>query len=144
MTSLEVSFLQPIVAKVIRRRVGSGVDAPAIAAAARRAYDELAAVFVPLISQAGVDALVARASHLTKREYPLDRHDEKAAAEPFSQAIGWMEHQDPTLALGAATLLLANFAALLATLIGETLTMRYLRKAWLGDFSDTKPEGTEP
>ena len=143
MTSLEVSILKPVVANAIRRRAGSGADALAIAAGARLAYQDLAAVLVSLLSQAGVDALVGRASQLTKREYPLDRHEEETA-EPFGQAMRWAERQNPTLALGAATMLLATFAALLAALIGEPLTTRYLRKAWPGDFSDTRPEGTQP
>lgn len=139
MTSLEVTILQPLVVNVITRRAGSGAPAPAIAAAARSAYDELAAVLVPIISEAGVDALIARALHLTKRQYPSEETTEERA-EPFDV---WLDRQDPALVLGAASAILATFAELLASLIGEPLTTRYLRKAWTDSFPDAIPEGEE-
>ena len=142
MTSSETVVLQKLVVSVIMRRAGSGADATAVAAAVRRAYDDLAPVLVPLISQSGFDALLARALQLAQREYPSDHAGEEQAAEPFGRVSLWVEGQDPTLAAEAAAAMLATFAALLAALIGEPLTMRYLRKAWPDDFSDTKPEGT--
>jgi hypothetical protein len=144
MSSLEVTTLHTAVANVITRRAGSGADASAVAAATRRACDDLAVVLVPLISQAGVDALIDRAVHLAKREYPLGQAGEEEAAEPFDQVRLWLERQDPALAIGAATMMLATFATLLAALIGEPLTTRYLRKAWPDGFSDTTPESTKP
>ena len=138
MTSIDVTALQPLVANVITRRAGSAASAPAVAAAARRAYDDLAAVLVPIISQAGVDALVARALHLTKREYPVDLAEKEMSAEPFCL---WLEQQNPAVVLGASTAILSTFAALLASLIGEPLTRRYLRKAWSDGVADSKPEG---
>lgn len=139
MTSLEVTILQPLVVNVITRRAGPDASAPAIAAAARSAYDELAAVLVPIISEAGVDALIARALHLTKRQYPNEETAEERA-EPFDV---WLDRQDPALVLGAASAILATFAELLASLIGEPLTTRYLRKAWTDSFPDAIPEGEE-
>lgn len=136
MTSLEVAVLQPLVANVITRRAGAGAPAPAIAAAARLAYDELSAVLVPIISQAGADALIARALHLTKRRYP----DQEKREEP-AEAFGvWLDRQDPAFVLGAASAILVTFAELLASLIGEPLTTRYLRKAWADAFPDATPE----
>lgn len=140
MTSLEVTVLQPRVAGVITRRAGAGTSAPAIAAAARRAYDELAAVLVPIISQAGVDALIARALHLTKRQYP-DQEPREERAEPFDV---WLHRQDPAVVLGAASAILVTFAELLASLIGEPLTTRYMRKAWTDGFPDATPEDERP
>ena len=144
MSSLEVTTLRTAVANVITRRAGSGADASAVAAATRRTCDDLAVVLVPLISRTGVDALIDRALHLAKREYPSDPAGDDEAAEPFDQVRLWLERQDPARAVGAAAMMLATFAALLATLIGEPLTTRYLRKAWPDGFSDTKPEGTKP
>lgn len=127
---------------VITRRVGSGADATAVAAAVRRANDDLAVVLVPLISQPGFDALLARALQLAQRQYPSDHAGEEQDADPFGRISLWVERQDPILATDAAGAMLATFAELLATLIGEPLTMRYLRKAWPDGFSDTRPEGT--
>ncbi len=91
MTSLEVTVLEPFAAGVITRRAGSGASVLAIAAAARRAYDELAVVLVPIIRQAGADALIARELHLTKRQCP-DPETREAPAEPFGV---WLDRQYP-------------------------------------------------
>lgn len=131
------TLLQKVVATMITRRAGASADTPAVAAAARRAYDDLAAALVPLISQAGVDALVRRASHLAAREYPSDHAGDEQAAEAFGRVSLWLEGQDRTAATDAAAAMFGSFAALLAALIGEPLTIRYLRKAWPDGFADT-------
>jgi hypothetical protein len=141
MTSSETTDAQKMIVSVLRRRAGSGADAAAVAAAARRAYEELAVVLVPLISQAGVDAMAARALHLVRREYPSDQAGEEQAAEPFGRVTLWLERQDPTVATDAAAAMLMALSGLLATLIGEPLTTRYMRKAWPYDFSDTSQRG---
>jgi hypothetical protein len=143
MTAPETIVLQEVVVSVITRRAGSGADPTAVAAAARRAYDDLAVVLGPLIGQAGVDALVARAWHLAQRKYPAGPTGEELAAEPFGQVSLWLERQAPPFATAAAAAMFATFAVLLATLIGEPLTTRFLRKAWPDDFFDTRPEGTQ-
>jgi hypothetical protein len=137
----EDTLLQTVVVTMITRRAGSAADATAVAAAARRAYDDLAAALVPLISQAGVDALVARAFHLAAREYPSDHAGEKQDAEAFGRVSLWLERQDRTAAIDAAAAMFVTFAALLAALIGEPLTTRYLRKAWPDDFAGTAERG---
>jgi hypothetical protein len=130
MTSPDTSAFQKVIVTTLTRRAGSVADATGVARAVRSVYGDLAAALVPLISQAGVDALVARALHLAQREYPLEQAGDEQADEPFAQVIRWVERQrDPTLATDAAAAMLATFAALLATLIGEPLTTRYLRKA---------------
>jgi hypothetical protein len=142
MTPPETTVLLKVAGGVIARRAGSGADALAVAAAARRAYDDLAGALAPLISKAGVDALLARALHLAQREYPSDLAGEEPAAEPLGQVSLWLERQDSAMATDAAAAMFAAFAALLATLIGEPLTTRYLRKAWPDGFSGTTPMGT--
>ena len=142
MPSPETAVLLEVVVSVLTRRAGSGAVAAAVAAAARRAYDDLATVLAPLISQVGVDALLARALHVTRRNYPSDQAAEEQA-EPFAQVTLWLEQQDPTFATDAAATMFATFAALLTTLIGEPLTTRYLRKAWPDGFSETRAEGTQ-
>ncbi len=139
----ENTLLHTVVVTMITRRAGSSAaDATAVAAAARRAYDALAAALVPLIGQAGVDALVARALHLAAREYPSDDAGEGQAAEAFGQVSLWLERQNRAAATDAAAAMFGSFAALLAALIGEPLTTRYLRKAWPDGFADTS-EGME-
>jgi hypothetical protein len=140
MPSPETAVLIEAIVSVLTRHAGSGAG---VAAAARRAYDDLTPVLAPLISQVGVDALVARALHVTRRDYPSDQAAEEEVTEPFAQVTLWLEQQDPTLAADAAAAMFTTFAALLTTLIGEPLMTRYLRKAWPDAFSETRSEGTQ-
>ena len=104
-------------------------------------------MLAPLISASGVEALWGRAFDLAQREYPADeRRDESCATtdEPFAQATLWLERQAPEEATDAAAAMFATFAQLLATLIGEPLTTRYLEKAWPDGFSDAQPTRKKP
>ena len=129
----ETTALRQRMARVITQRAGSSADASDVAAASRRTHEELTAVFAPLISSAGVEALSGRAFDLAQREYP--------AGEPFGEMTQWLERQVSSVATEAAAAMFATFAELLATLIGETLTTRYLEKAWPDGFSDAQPKG---
>ncbi len=139
----EAVVLRERLVRVITRGVGSSTGASAVAASARRTYDELTAVFAPLISSAGVQALSGRAFDLAQREYPADerRGGRAPADEPFGEVTLWLERQAPAVAADAAAALFATFAELLTALIGEPLTMRYLEKAWPDGFSDAQPKG---
>jgi hypothetical protein len=141
MPSPETAVLVEAIVSVLTRHAGSGAG---VAAAVRRAYDDVTPVLAPLISQVGVDALVARALHVTRRDYPSDQAAEEEVTEPFAQVTLWLEQQDPTLAADAAAAMLATFAGLLSALIGEPLTTRYLRKAWPEDFSAARQKRTHP
>lgn len=115
-----------------------------MAAAARKTQDDLIAVFAPLISSSGVEALSGRAFDLARREYPADErrgNNDTPTTEPFGQVSQWLERQSPSAATDAAAALFASFAELLTTLIGEPLTTRYLKKAWPDGFSDAQPKG---
>ncbi len=144
MTSPLTPVLQKVIVTMLTRRSGSGADATGVATAVRSVYDDLATALVPLISQAGVDALVARALHLAARDYPSAHAGEEQVAEPAAQVIRWVERQsDPAVATDAAAAMLAMFAGLLAALIGEPLTRRYLRKAWPDDSVGASAEGEQ-
>jgi len=124
------------------RQAGPEADAAAVAAAARRAYDDLVRVLAPLIGQVGIDALGARAVHLAQREYPwlAKTRDPEQAESSLTDVSTSLEQQDPALAAEAAAAVLATFTGLLATLIGEPLTARLMHQAWPVVFSDA---GTE-
>ena len=114
-----------------------------MAAAARLTHDDLTAMLAPLISSAGVEALWGRAFDLARREFPGDerRGDNTCTTdEPFAQVAHWLETQLSSTATDAAAAMFATFAELLATLIGEPLTTRYLEKAWPDGFSDAQPK----
>ena len=142
MTSPETTVLRQRLVRVITGRLGSSTGADAVAAAARLTYDDLTAVFAPLISSAGVEALWGRAFDLAQREYPAAAHsgDNHPTDEPFGQVTVWLEKQLPSAATDAAAAMFATFAQLLTALIGEPLTMRYLEKAWPDGFSDAEPK----
>jgi len=140
MTLPENADLRPVAMSVLTRRAGSSADAAVVAAAARRAYDDLAGVVVPLIGQVGVDALTARASHLAQRQYSWGQTEEKQGAGPFGHVGLWLERQDSAVATEAAAEVLSTLGGLLVTFIGQPLTMRLLRKAWPDGFPDVSSQ----
>ena len=144
MTALGRAELRQLALKVLEQHAGPAADTAALAAAARRAYDDLARVSAPLIGQVGVDALTGRALHLAQREYPWLVHarEPKQAEGPFAQVFLCLEGQDPAVATAAAGAVFATFMGLLVTFIGEPLTAGLLRKAWPAAFSDAGTEET--
>jgi hypothetical protein len=144
MTAVENAALRQLALTVLARHTGPAEGAEAVAAAALRAYDDLARVSAPLIGQIGVDALTGRALHLAQRDYPwlADTREPEQAEGPFTQVMVCLERQDPAVATEAAGAVFATFMGLLITFIGEPLTMRLLRKAWPDAFSDASTEET--
>jgi hypothetical protein len=138
MTALGNAALRQLALKTLAQHAGPAAGAEALAAAARRAYDDLARVSTPLIGLVGVDALTGRALHLVQREYPwlVDTRRPEQAEESFAQVVLCLEQQDPAVATEAAGAVFATFTGLLVTFIGEPLTAGLLRKAWPAAFSD--------
>ncbi len=129
--------------RVITRRAGSSTGTTSVVAAARLAHEELIAALSPLIGGVAVEALWERAFVLVQREYPAEerRGENHTPDEPFARVTLWLERQDETIATDAAAAIFATFAELLAALIGEPLTTRYLKKAYGGVFSINGPPG---
>jgi len=144
MTALGHAARRQLALKVLAQLAGPAAGTEALAAAARRAYDDLARVSAPLIGQVGVDALTGRALHLVQREYPwlVDAREPEHAEGPFTQVMVCLERQDPAVATAAAGAVFATFTGLLVTFIGEPLTAGLLRKAWPAAFSDASTEET--
>ena len=142
MTALGHAARRQLALKVLAQLAGPAAGTEALAAAARRAYDDLARVSAPLIGQVGVDALTGRALHLARREYPwlVQTREPEQAEGPFTQVILSLERQDPAVATEAAGAVFATFTGLLVTFIGEPLTAGLLRKAWPDAFSDARTE----
>jgi hypothetical protein len=144
MTTLGDAALRQLALNVLAQHAGSAAGAEALAAAARRAYDDLAEVSAPLIGQVGVDALTGRALYLARQEYSwlVDAREPDHTHEPFAQVITSLERQNPAVATEGAAAVFAIFAGLLVTFIGEPLTAGLLRKAWPKAFSDAHTEET--
>jgi hypothetical protein len=143
-TALESPALRQLALKALAQRAGSAAGAGALAAAAQRAYDDLAQVSTPLIGQVGVDALTGRTLYLAQRKYPWLIHTREPDEwkGPFAQIVFCLERQDPAVATEAAGAVLTTLTGLLVTFIGEPLTTRLLRKAWPDAFSDASIEET--
>ena len=144
MTDLRDAALRQLALKMLAHHAGPAAGAQALAAAARRAYDDLARASAPLIGQVGVDALTGRALHLAQREYPWLVHtrEPEQAGGPFAQVVFNLERQDPAVATEAAGAVFTTFTGLLVTFIGEPLTAGLLRQAWPAAFSDASKEET--
>ena len=134
MSGADETPVSELALQVVGKRAGPSASATVLAAVAQRTYNELAEVAAPLIGQAGVEALMSRAVHLARREYPWlgsDRpdptqHEENAFAD-VARCLGQAEAGS---AADAAAAVFARLVGLLATLIGDRLTASLLYKAW--------------
>jgi hypothetical protein len=134
--------LRQAIRRALTQEAGTDADAKALAAAALRVYDTLAGQLALLIGEGGVRALTARSLHLVRRDFPwlAEAQDPDPSEGPFAQVGSCLERQEPAIATEAAAAVLATLGGLLATLIGETLTMRVLRAAWPSAFPHETPQ----
>jgi hypothetical protein len=141
-TALGNPALRQLALRALAQRKGSTAGAGALAAAAQRAYEDLARVSAPLIGDVGVNALAGRTLYLAQRQYPWLVHTREPEQwnGPIEQIVFCLERQDPAVATEAAGAVLATLTGLLVTFIGEPLTTGLLREAWPDAFSDA---GTE-
>ena len=123
---------------VISRYAGPTPDAIATAAAARRAYAELARVSAVLIGTVGFDVLASRAVHLARPEYPrlADTADQRTPEGAFAVVLRCVQGLDPVSGGECAAAVLGRLAGLLVAFVGEGLTWRLLREAWPVAFAD--------
>ena len=135
---------QRVFRRMLAREAGTGANAPAIAAAARRLCERFAEQLTPLIGDAGVAAICARSLHLTQRNIPglAPVRPSAQGDAPFALLQRSLEQQEPAAATEAAVALLATVGELLASFIGESLTTRLLREAWPDDFAGDTTEET--
>ena len=129
--------------RVLARHAATAGDATAVAAAASRAYDDLAQVLAPVIGDVGVAAMTDRALHLAARQYRwLPARDPGSADTPYTQVVDALKRQDSTEAAAAAAAVLATILGLLATFLGEPLAARLVQQAWPDALSSVDTEET--
>jgi hypothetical protein len=138
------SIRQQVFRRLLAREAGTGANAPAVAAAARRLSERLAEQLTPLIGDAGVAAICARSLHLTLRSVQ--------GLAPVATAVQGdspcvllqrsLEQQELAPATEAAVVALTTVTGLLASFIGEGLTTTLLRQAWPEDFPGDTTEET--
>lgn len=138
MTVLRHAALRRIALQVLTQRVGTAHGAEALATAARSTYDDLAEVCAPLIGQAGIDALTARALYLAQQDYAwlADDKGPERPKEPFGPVLARLAEQDSAVATEGAAAVFAMLVGLLVTFIGKPLSAGLLRKAWPEASSD--------
>jgi hypothetical protein len=141
MTVSDPSALLALAVRVLATRTDDA-GALGLAASARTAYDDLSRASVPLIGQAGFDAMAGRAIHLAQRVHPClaAMPPREPALEPFARVAACLGRQAPAVAAPAAAEVLAILTGLFVTFIGEPLTMRLLHQAWPDGFSGATEE----
>ena len=104
----------------------SASDSAACAAAAGRVYEKLDAQLTPLLGRAGFQALLARTAKLANAKLaPL-----AGALEDAAQLSARLQSLEPTFAAETAAVLFGTFLDLIATFIGDRLTVQVLRRSW--------------
>lgn len=138
------SIRQRVFRRLLAREAGTGANAPAIAAAARRVCERFAEQLTPLIGDAGMAAICARSLHLTERSFRGIASVRTSAQgdSPFAPLQLFLEQQEPAAATEAAVAVLATTSDLLALFIGDGLTASLLREAWPEDFAGDTTEDT--
>lgn len=115
--------------------------APAMEGAFRRLHEHMH----NLIGQAGFQALLARAAHLTRTEAPWIESI-TIQVEPVLTLTGLaerVESQGAAEVTEGLKLLLANLIGLLCTFIGDSLTLLLIRRIWPEVALETPGSGSE-
>jgi hypothetical protein len=137
------NFRERVFRRMLAREAGTTADASAIAAAARRLYEQLAQQLTPLIGGAGAAAIFARSLHLTHRQVPglapVRTPDDQ---EPIARAQRFLESQESAAATEAAIAVLVTVCELLESFIGSKLTTDHLRQVWPDGFGGDTSEET--
>ena len=119
-----------------------GLNTRDLAQPAITAWRQIAERLEPVIGARGVDALFARALHLTSRRIPWLATNAALgnSAEALAQLAVRLESQEASIAAAAGDLLLLTFTGLLANMIGEPLTGRLLGALWKQDTPHSRME----
>ncbi|PZR99203.1 MAG: hypothetical protein DLM70_15780 [Chloroflexi bacterium] len=117
---------------LLTMEMGDQTSLAALPAAAERAFQKLCRLLAELVTRTGCQALVARALHLTRFEFPFlagvrATTNRDVPLEGLQESLGDVE---PAHAHEGLVLLLANLIALLVTFIGEGVTLRLLADVW--------------
>jgi len=95
-----------------------------------RAWERLAAQLSPLIGETGLCALYARALRLAMPQYPFPAPTTGSIAVFLATLRENLASADTQTASEANAALLDTFTGLLASLIGNSLTVRQMHAAW--------------
>jgi hypothetical protein len=117
---------------LLAREMGDRADRADPVGAAESACRKLSECVARLVTVVAFQALLARALHLARAEFPSlagvrPGPSPDACLEGLSERLEGVEPARATEALAAV---LANLLGLLATFIGDDITLRVVRDAW--------------
>lgn len=127
---------------ILASEMGDRQEPTAVAEAAELACQKLSQRLARLVTVAGGQALLARALHLARPDFPF-LEGVRPGSSPESCLEGLREHVqrvEPARAREGLALVLASLLGLLATFIGDELTLRLVRDVW----PDARLGGTGP
>lgn len=116
-----------------------------VAAAAIRLWAQMAIQIIGIVGEGGFNALYARSVFLAQSRFPWLAVSAQSplADHRFAELKNQLEGQPPAQASEANVLLLITFTDILASLIGEQLTVTILRSAWGHEIMDVVGKGLE-
>ena len=125
--------------QLVKRRMSQPTEEK-VADTAIDLWEQIATQIISIIGEGGFDSLYLRNVSLTQSTYPWLAAvlPQSKTDQRFKDLQISFEGQTPEQASAANSLLLITFTDILATLIGEQLTIRLLRSAW-GDDPSEKP-----
>ena len=103
-----------------------------VADAAVELWAQMATQIISIVGEGGFDSLYARSLYLNQTIFPWLAADSAfpQTGSRFANLKMNFEGQTPALAIEANCLLLITFTDILASLVGELLTIRILDTAW--------------
>ncbi len=106
--------------------------------AARQMWETMSAQIILIVGKGGFNSLFLRAFSLAQSSFPwlTATSQTSQSSNPFDELLQCLEGQSFAEAKAANILLLTIFTDILATLIGEDLTIQLLRSAWGIEASD--------
>ncbi len=131
---------------LLEEEMGDGPGPLALLDAAERSCLKLGSRLARLITAVGFQALLARALHLARGEFPFLDGVQTGTTEAAC-LVGLREKAvgiEPAMLRAALTTVLASVIGLLSTFIGDDLTVRLVRDVWPdAPFGRTSPRQVE-
>ena len=111
---------------------GAGADAAQVGAAVAAAWRQIDATLTPVIGKMGVAALYRRSLSTCASAHPwiADANADTSPALDLPRLASVLAQRSGNDAVAAGCAMLQTFRALLASLIGPSLTERLLRSVW--------------
>ncbi|HWP35603.1 MAG TPA: hypothetical protein VNM66_08400 [Thermodesulfobacteriota bacterium] len=125
---------EEIARRLIEHEAGGRHGTDALAQAAERTCERLREHLAPLIGPMGFRVLLASALDLARSKHPLLRHVDVRAEQSgcLSGLTEAAKGREPAEFGAAIAALFGGFIGLLESFIGESLTLRLIRKAFPG------------